>query len=316
MRSLLEKLSQKILKAGLQSAMLESYFQKFGRELDILKVIQAQTLRFNQNHDPKDLSEVEFRVFSQYGEDGIIQYLVSKININESQKVCLELGCENFHEANTRLLLELNNWKAVVFDGSQQNIAMIKSKECAWRLNLEAHCSFITRENINLILKNMNLPNEIGLISIDIDGNDYWVWEALDIISPIIVVIEYNGLLGAKLPIVVPYDPNFNRFKAHYSGVYWGASIKALELLASKKGYVLIGSNSAGCNAFFVKEDYAKLFNIQSAAQAFREPLSRDARDETGQFIFVDRDKQRQLISELDVINIERGLKMKIKEAL
>jgi hypothetical protein len=95
-----------------------------------------------------------------------------------------------------------------------------------------------------------NFGGQIGLLSIDIDGVDYWIWNAIRAVNPILVVCEYNGVFGDLVPIVVPYDQKFDRTRAHPSNVYWGASISALEMLAKAKGYEFVGTNSTGHNAF------------------------------------------------------------------
>ena len=97
----------------------------------------------------------------------------------------------------------------------------------------------------------------LGILSIDIDGNDYWIWQAITSVQPAIVICEFNAVLGDMRPIVVPYDSAFQRLRAHFSGQYFGASIAALKSLARAKGYTFVGTNSNGVNAFFLKEELA-----------------------------------------------------------
>jgi len=117
--------------------------------------------------------------------------------------------------------------------------------------------SWVTAENINETISKNGMEGEIDLLSVDIDGNDYWVWKAIDCISPRVAVIEYNASLGHE-PITVGYDPNFDRYEKHPSGFYHGASLAAVDKLAKTKGYVLVGCDSAGVNAFFVRRDVAQ----------------------------------------------------------
>ncbi len=120
-------------------------------------------------------------------------------------------------------------------------------------------------------------------MSIDIDGNDYWVLESINSIRPIILICEYNAVFGDVYPISIPYDPRFRRSNAHYSNLYFGASIEALRLLALQKGYRFVGTTSAGNDAFFVREDYAEQFvdcsleSIQAFPSLFRESRDRAA---------------------------------------
>ncbi len=198
----------------------------------------------------KNIQEAEFKIFSQWGDDGIIQYLISKVDI--SKKTFIEFGVENYLESNTRFLLMNNNWTGLIFDGSNKNIDFIINDNLYWKYDLIAEQAFITRENINQRIENAGFVGEIGLLHIDIDGNDYWVWEKLDIIKPDIAIIEYNSVFGIERAITIPYEPNFQRNKAHYSNLYAGSSLLALCDLADKKGYSFIGTNTAGNNAYFI----------------------------------------------------------------
>jgi hypothetical protein len=115
----------------------------------------------------------------------------------------------------------------------------------------------VTREGIDDLLVDAVGGGEIDLLSIDIDGNDLWVWEAVEGVRPRIVVVEYNGTFGPERSVSVPYDPDFDRMARHPSGWYHGASITALARVGARKGYVLAGCDSNGVNAFFVREDCA-----------------------------------------------------------
>lgn len=199
------------------------------------------------------LHEVEFQVFSQWGDDGIIQYLVNKLS--PLNKTCIEFGVENYRESNTRYLLINNNWSGYVIDGSDEHIRFIEQDTISWACELYTRSAFITAENINELLKYPGFEPEVGLLSIDIDGNDYWIWRSIDVISPVIVVSEYNALFGNNTCWTVPYDPAFDKYKKHSSIIYYGASLGALCQLAEEKGYVFVGCNSAGNNAYFVRKD-------------------------------------------------------------
>ena len=228
----------------------------------------------NKNQQVIDLSNLEFSVFSQWGEDGIISWLIDTIyNVPES---FIEFGVENYLESNTRYLLFDRNWSGLILDGSSKNISEIKKSNYYWKYDLQAQQGFITAENINDIIKESEISNEIGLLSIDIDGNDYWVWKAINCINPVIVVIEYNALLGDQKPISIPYEPDFIRSSKHFSNIYFGASLKAMRDLGHEKGYKFIGTNSNGVNAFFVRNDCAAsvldaLEQISAYPSKFRE---------------------------------------------
>jgi len=201
-----------------------------------------------------EIQQAEFRVFSQWGEDGILQHLLRHVSV--SRKIFVEFGVENYTESNTRFLLMNDNWAGLVIDGSAANIEYIKQDEIYWRYNLKAEAAFITKDNINDLIRRNGISGEIGLLSVDIDGNDYWVWDAIDSVIPSIVVVEYNARFGPERAVTVPYDPAFVRAAAHHSNLYWGASLAAFCLLAKRKGYSFVGCNTAGNNAFFVQSKH------------------------------------------------------------
>lgn len=261
-----------------------------------------------------NIADAEFRVFSQWGEDGIIQYLLSKIPI--SNKVFLEFGVEDYRESNTRFLLMNNNWSGLVIDCDRQNVARIKASNLYWRNDLTAECEFITRENINLVIEKAGFRGDIGLLSIDIDGNDYWVWEAIDIISPRIVVIEYNNVFGKERAVTIPYRPDFDRARAHYSNIYYGASLAAICKLAGKKEYAFAGSNSTGSNAFFVRADVAQNIKEMNCSNGYVESKVREARDPNGKLLFPSKEKRNELIKDLFVLDVDSDELILISEFL
>ena len=143
---------------------------------------------------PTEFQEQEFKVYSQWGEDGLIQFLINHIEFKN--EIFVEFGVENYLESNTRFLLVNNNWSGLVIDGNAEHVNYIKSDQIYWSHNLKTDCSFITKENINDLLSRNGVMGDIGLLSIDIDGNDYWVWKEIQVISPRIVIIEYNSRFG------------------------------------------------------------------------------------------------------------------------
>lgn len=278
------------------------------RRLNDLMVLQGRAIA-NQNRMSifDSLHDAEFKVFSQFGEDGIIQYLQQLVIKNESEKRFIEFGVENYLESNTRFLLVNNNWRGLVFDGSRENIESIKSQEFYWRNDLTAKNAWIDRDNINDLIKSEGFDGEVGILSVDIDGNDYWVWESIEVVNPIIVIVEWNSLFGDKAAISIPYSPSFQRTEAHFSNLYYGASIAALHHLGEKKGYKLIGSNSAGNNLFFVREDRIGPLKALSPNDAYVESKIRESRDEKGDLSFKSRSDREALIKHLPVVDVTTG---------
>lgn len=263
-----------------------------------------------QNSNITHLQEAEFQISSQWGEDGIIQYLINKIPIERN--IFIEFGVENYLESNTRFLLQNNNWSGLVFDGNKENINFIKSDNIYWRYNLKAEKAFIKRNNINQLIKNAGIAGDIGLLSVDIDGNDYWILEEIDIVSPRILICEYNSLWGDEKKITTPYDENFIRPEKHFSRLYYGASIAALTELAAKKGYSLVGSNSNGNNLFFVRNDLINDLQVLSPQEAYVKASFRESRDENGNLSFLNFDEARELIKDLEIFDIEKNEFIKV----
>lgn len=280
-----------------------NYFESQLYELRLLTgKLHANILR---DTDIRKLSDAEFKVFSQFGDDGIIQYLIHKLPISSERFI--EFGVENYLEANTRFLLENNNWQGLIIDGNEKNIESVKRSSLYWRHDLTAVAQFITCENINSIFKSAGFTGEIGLLSIDIDGNDYWVWQAIDCIEPIIVVVEYNSVFGAEHAVTIPYQHDFYRTKAHYSNLYWGASLKALQMLARKKGYDFIGCNSAGNNAYFVRNDFTSYVSNLAESASYVESKFRESRDQNYNLTFIGGNERLRLIKDCKVYNTENN---------
>ncbi|MFD2569024.1 hypothetical protein ACFSUS_00160 [Spirosoma soli] len=249
------------------------------------------------------MKEAEFKIFSQFGDDGIIQYLINYVKPRVDTFV--EFGVEDYEEANTRFLLMNDNWKGLIIDGSSTFIDHIKSSSFYWRYSLKAVTSFVTAENINQLLVSNGIVGQIGLLSIDIDGNDYWVWKAITAVEADIVVIEYNSLFGAERAISVPYKPDFMREEAHYSYLYFGASLPALYALAIEKGYAFVGCNQAGNNAYFVKKEKLNGLSALSVEEGYVYSRFRENRNQEGVMSFLDGAERSALLKGLPVINIE-----------
>ena len=271
---------------------------KLQETLGRIEAIQLQTL------NSKSIRDNEFRAFSQWGEDGIIQFLIRNIPID--RKIFVEFGVQNYTESNTRFLLINNNWSGLVIDGGSEEIAYVKNDPIYWQYNLKAVNSFITKDNINQILSDNGIQGEIGLLSVDIDGNDYWVWQAIDCINPAIVVSEYNFRFGANKAVTVPYDAGFIRTKAHYSNIYYGASLKALCILADRKGYTFVGCNSAGNNAFFLRKDLKPdAINEITVEEGYVRGQFRESRDEKGNLLYLSLEEEQKILNSLPLVEIE-----------
>jgi len=281
--------------------------------LEIQRILAGQ-IRIHQLRDvpPADLRAAEARIFSQGGEDGIIQKLIQ--HLPGIPPTFVEFGVEDYRESNTRFLVLNNYWRGLVLDGSADNIAAIRRQDLYWRQGLDARQAFITRENIGGLLRDAGFGGELGLLSIDIDGNDYWVWEAIEQ-RPWIVIVEYNSLFGSRGQFSVPYDPAFNRTRAHHSNLYFGASLAALCALGERKGYVFVGTHALGANAFFVRRDVAVLLRALTPEEGFVATPSRQSRDTEGRLTFLDYDAGRRAMAHLPVHDFVTGRERAFGEA-
>ncbi len=261
------------------------------------------------------LRDAEFRVFSQFGEDGIIQYLIGKVPIEND--LFIEFGVEDYSESNTRFLLCNDNWRGLILDGGTSHIDFIRSNDLGWRHDIEARSVFITRDNINRTIADAGISGDIGLLSVDIDGNDYWVLDAIDVVRPRILVTEYNSTFGPDAAVSVPYDPGFVRTKAHYSGLYWGASLPALCLAAERKGLAFVGSNSAGCNAFFVRRDLLGDLRALTPQEGWVDTRLRDNRDIEGNLTYLGHRADRiAVIADMPLTDVRTGGTLTVGDCL
>jgi hypothetical protein len=184
------------------------------------------------------------------------------------------------------------------------------------RHDLTAVCQFITRENINSIFEDAGFVGDIGLLSIDIDGNDYWVWEAIEVVQPRIVISEYNSVFGADRAVSVPYDPKFERRKAHYSDLFFGASLPALCYLAEKKGYDFVGSTSSGVNAFFVRKDLSQGLRKLTAKEGYVRSQHRESLDREGKLTYIGGLDRLKVIQDMSVVDVTTNKECLLRELL
>jgi len=202
------------------------------------------------------LGDTGFRVFSQFEEDGKLLFIFSILGMNN--KSFVEIGSDDGVNSNSANLYFNFGWHGLFIDGNSRSIKrgrrFFAKYPHPWYYNPKFVCSKVTRENVNDLIKKAGYEGEIGLLSIDIDGNDYWVWDALTAVEPQVVIIETHTEFGMN-NIVVPYDADYSYPGRH--PVYHGASPLAMTRLAHKKGYRLVGANELGFNFIFLKNGLA-----------------------------------------------------------
>ena len=265
------------------------------------------------------INQAEFKIFSQNGEDGIIDYLFYKISIQDAKYV--EIGVENYEEANTRFLYESSNAQGLIIDNSF-DLEEINSNFEVWKGRLKVEKNFVTTKNIHSLLEKHNFDKNLDLFSIDIDGIDYWIIKELPRKISKIFIAEFNPVFGSELEISVPNIDDFNRTDYHFSNLCWGMSLRALINLMQKKGYLFLGTNLLRNNAFFVTKDYEKQFiqilnkiDFQNLYK-FTDHNFMESRDENGKLSYVKKNQQLNIIKNCEVIDLSnenKGL-VKIKE--
>lgn len=252
-----------IVKNILRKFQVIKWFLDVRKELSQIRFELARQTRIHQNvfkilynnTSKNPLTEYEHQTYSQNGEDGILQEIFRRINIEKG--FFLEIGTGDGSENNTRLLLELG-WNGTWIDGDRENIQTVKNnfKSYIEKDILSIYQQFITGENINNTLNKFNIPIEIELFSLDLDLSTHVVWEKIEVIKPKVVVIEYNGFF----PQMSTWKANIKE-NHHWDGsINMGASLNAIVDISRKKGFTLIGCDLSGTNAFFVDNNYSKLF--------------------------------------------------------
>ena len=262
----------------------------------------------------RTLHEAELKVFSQNGEDGIIDYLVHQLEIPSPNFV--EIGIENYRQSNTRFLYNRTHSKGLIGDRLDQLQAKVKPYVNLWKGDLRIHQKIVTAENINEILANY-CDYEIDIFSIDIDGVDYWVISKLRPNISKIFIAEYNPIFGPDLEVTVPNLEAFDRINYHYSGLCYGLSLKALIKLMEEKNYYFLGTNLQKMNAFFIsnnlaKESFFPNINLKKLSY-YSDSNIRDSRDQKYNLTYLSGNKKIKEIENCEVINLSDGKNQKSK---
>jgi hypothetical protein len=200
---------------------------------------------------PHNVLSQRFHLWSQNEEDGITLALLKLVGTTNRRFVELGAGVNG---GNSGFLAEVCGWTGLMVDGSPARAAKLAAR--FGRFGVHTQAAWITTEGVNQLIADHGLTGEVDLLSLDIDGNDYWVWEQLDICSPRVVILEFNPAFGPERAVTVRYDPAFDR--GQYKSVthqFYGASLAALTRLSREKGYRLVLVEPRGANAYFLRND-------------------------------------------------------------
>jgi len=220
------------------------------KALQVAQFLEDHLYNHPKYKDSKRLNKHEYQSFSQYGEDGIVQEIFNRIGT--TNKYFIEFGVENGLECNSLNLL-YKQWQGLWIEGNPQYCQEIATRfaDMIGNQQLNIKNSFITAENIESLFEGAGAPAEPDMLSIDIDYNDFYIWQAITKFKPRVVVIEYNATYQPETDFVVPY----NATRVWDGTSFFGASLAALERLGKQKGYSLVSCSFAGTNAFFVRND-------------------------------------------------------------
>ena len=270
--------------------ILNKFFKNyFDKKLLMLGTSHILNMRKNYKNI-SNLNEVDFKVFSQNGEDGIIDYLLFSLQIEKPKFI--EIGVGDYYESNTRFLFERSSGDGLIIDIIDNLQKRVEKNIRLWRGNLKILNRKIDSENILATLKEFNFFDNIDLFSIDVDGIDYWILEKMPKKFCKLIVAEYNPYFGSNLEISVPNDKNFDRSKYHHSNLCFGASLKSIINLLDRKGFVFLGTNLFKNNAFFVNSDFKDNLFLEipnnNELNSFTNASFRESRDINNKLNFID----------------------------
>lgn len=272
----------------------------------------------NKSKESINLWDYEVKIYSQWGEDGILDHLTEKLDLYKPK--ILEIGVGNFTECNSKALVEYKNASAYLVDIDQNLESSLNNSPLKWKSHLGCEIVWVNTHNVNSIVENAsNFMNGINVISLDIDGVDYWVLKEMNIPSEVqVIVVEYNPLFGPSHKLTVPLTDNFERESEHYSHLYFGCSILAwIELLENRK-FTFVGTNRVGNNAFFVKDNKTNCLSVspQENFEIYTDWRIRESRNFDGQLDYLSLEDGRRLLSEKLVVDLVDGSLKPLKEFL
>jgi len=263
----------------------------------------------------ENINDAEEKIFSQNGEDGIIDYVLETLDIKDPKFI--EIGVEDYIESNTRLLYHIRNSQGLIID---QNIDVNKlSKNLdLWKGRIKVIKEAVGPNNINEIVRKNYFNKNLDLFSIDIDGLDFWVIKELPKNFSKICVAEYNPLFGSELEITVPNIKNFDRTDYHYSNLCWGVSLKGLINIMKEKNFIFLGVNNLKNNAFFINKNYQNLFKkiilgINSKLENYVNHDFKESRDKRGKLTNLSSEEQLKEIKDCQVVDIKKSLVEEVK---
>lgn len=296
---------------------LKSYFSNDVSAIEFLMGQSSILVSRSMSDRFEHLWDAEVKVFSQWGEDGILDYLCQALDISKPK--VLEIGAGNFRECNSRFLAENRNASVFAVDGRDDLNSEIHQNSLRWKTHIFSMQEWITPKNINNVIKTaQESMSGIDVFSLDLDGNDFWILDEANLQGVSIVVVEYNPLFGSKLAVSVPRDDRFDRTTKHFSWLYYGASLNAFIETLSQKDFVFIGTNRVGSNGFFVRKSIVNRIKltIPKDLSLYVDWRIRESRDQHGKLDYLSKNNRIDLIKDMPLINILDGSEIQVKDLL
>ena len=269
-----------------------------------------------------NIQQIELKIFSQNGEDGIIDYLLTKLKLIPHSTNFIEIGVGDYRESNTRFIYNRFHSKGLIIDYLDDMKKKVKPHVNLWKGDLRICNSFINSNNIDEILKK-NCDFDVDVFSLDIDGIDYWIIKKLKKNISKIFIAEFNPVFGPKLKVTVPNIDDFDRTNYHYSNLCYGMSLSALIDVMKEKNYYFVGTNLQKMNAFFVSNDFNKkdfFENLEiKSLENYTNSNIRDSRDINNNLNYLSGfEKKIKEIENCEVINLENNKNdlIKIKDLI
>jgi YD repeat-containing protein len=265
----------------------------------------------------RDLWDAEVRVYSQWGEDGILDFLCDVVDVPRPR--VLELGCGDFRECNSRFLAEWRCASVTMVDSRSDLARSVRELPAYWRTTLEPLQEWITPTTVADIGQRARRRHDgLDIISLDIDGNDYWVAQGIDWTDVRVVVVEYQPLFGGAATVSVPRQDDFDRSRAHFSHLYYGASLRSFVDLFRDAGMAFVGTNRVGNNAFFIRDADVDRFPLplpdtRDLARYTRWRV-RESRDRRGRLTHLDYNDARRLIAHLPLVDTQTGDEVRVAD--
>ena len=294
---------------------LSQIFKNY-KDKKIFMMGNSHILNSRKNYEfIKNLNDLDYQIFSQNGEDGILDFLINRLGIKIPKFV--EIGIGDYSECNSRFIYEKYSPSGLVVDCIEDLKKKVSRNVNLWKGQLEVIEKKVNSKNIFDIINSKNFFDKLDIFSIDVDGIDYWIIKELPENFAKIAVIEFNPNFGSSAKVTVPNIKEFDRSAYHYSNLCFGASLAAIIQIMYEKNFIFIGTNQFRCNAFFVNKDYIEMIKVnipnQNNIAEFVNSYFRESRDKEGNLNYLEKKDILEKIKDCEVIDLNSGIDKKIK---